>query len=91
MPLHMSIVRSGGTIELYWSNAGTNSNYVYALESNNSLSGTDWTPLANVPWPLRTNHWTLSPSNTVKRFFRVRAEEFDPQANRGQISAGAPR
>jgi hypothetical protein len=77
-PFYLSVIPGGGGLDFYWSAPGTNSNYTYTLESKDSLSSTNWTPVANGPWPVKTNHWSLTQTNAAARFYRVKAESLPP-------------
>ena len=44
------------------------------LESSDSVSKTNWSPVAGGPWPTRTNQWTVPLAAVSNRFFRVKAE-----------------
>jgi hypothetical protein len=72
VPLYLSIIPEGQNLQLYWSGVGTN--YVYTLESKDSLASTNWAPVPGAVWPLKTNHWTLPQTNATASFFRVKAE-----------------
>ena len=72
-PLYLSIIPEQQDLEFYWSGLGTN--YVYTLEEEESLAGTNWFAVPGISWPLKTNQWSLSLTNAPARFYRVRAEQ----------------
>jgi len=69
-------VHEGQNVQFYWSGVGTN--YIYMLESKESLSSTNWLALPGASWPLKTNHWTLPLTNAPASFYRVKAELANP-------------
>ncbi|HVR35718.1 MAG TPA: hypothetical protein VMS21_07685 [Methylomirabilota bacterium] len=72
-PLYLSIVPDGEQLEFYWSGLGTNQ--VYTLEYTESPAGTNWLVVPGGEWPLKTNHWVLPKSDSIARFYRVKAAE----------------
>ncbi len=76
VPLYLSVVAERQKLQFYWSGVGTN--YIYMLESKESLSSTNWLALPGASWPLKTNHWTLPLTNAPASFYRVKAELANP-------------
>jgi len=72
VPLCVSAIPEGENLQIYWSGVGTN--YLYTLESKDSLAGSNWAPLPGAFWPLKTNHWTVPLTNAAARFYHVRTE-----------------
>jgi hypothetical protein len=73
VPLYLSVIPEALNLQFHWSGLGTN--YVYTLESNESLTGADWAPVPGAFWPLATNHWTVSLTNAPASLYRVKAQE----------------
>ncbi len=73
VPLYLSIVPEGQSLQLYWSGIGTN--HVYSLESKEAVTSTNWLAVPGASWPLKTNHWTVPLTNATARFYRVKAEQ----------------
>ncbi|SRR6266545_2709067 len=69
--VYLSIILDGQNLQFYWSGVGTN--YVYTLESKESLTSTNWFAIPGA-WPLNTNHWAVGFTNAPARFYRVKAE-----------------
>ncbi len=70
-PLYLSLVPGAQGLHLYWSGLGAN--YVYSVESSRFVSATNWTPIPGGAWPLKTNHWLVSPASG-DLYFRVKAD-----------------
>lgn len=71
-PICLSVKTNSSGLLLTWH--GVSTNYVYTLESTDSPSTTNWTPVAGGPWPSKTNQWILPRLDATHRFFRVKAE-----------------
>ena len=71
-PICLCLKTNMAGLQLTWH--GVSTNYIYTLESIDSVSKTNWSPVADVPWPTKTNQWTVPLSAVSNRFFRVKAE-----------------
>jgi hypothetical protein len=72
VPLYLSVLKRSQGLDVYWSGLGTN--YLYSLQSTESLPFANWTPVAGAVWPLKTNHWTIPGPAGPARYFRVQAQ-----------------
>jgi hypothetical protein len=72
VPLYLSAIPEGLNLQLYWSGLGTN--YVYTLESKESLTGT-WAPVPGASWPLETNQWSVPMAEGSVMLFHVKADQ----------------
>ncbi len=68
-------------LALQWPDISTNevytvygSNFVYTLESKDSLGGTNWQPVEGFSWPSKARAVSLPLPLSTTRFYRVRAE-----------------
>ena len=70
-PSHITILVRDGTFRL---SVSTSSGQTYVLEYKNSLTETDWKPLASVPGDGTVKVLSDPSAPTSQRFYRVRVE-----------------
>ncbi len=66
------VVPDPNSLHFSWADLGEN--YVYTLESKDSLSSTNWIPVAGWPWPARNNQCTILKPGSISCYYRIRAE-----------------